>query len=137
MYTRNCIESSNLSFTAKFETTKPLKTLKFSGVLCFLGGQKGLYGNIHGKTGCWIARVRPLVYGASSPLGDDEPRIYCSAPKIWLGPRQVPFAWLQPVRISTTVFAHINVAVCVEVDMGSWPFGGDADAVPAAFLAMP
>ena len=41
---------SNLSFTAKFETTKPLKTLKFSGVLCFKGAEKGPYGNIHGNT---------------------------------------------------------------------------------------
>lgn len=35
---------SNLSFTAKFETTKPLKTLKFSGVLCFLGAKKARMG---------------------------------------------------------------------------------------------
>lgn len=40
---------SNLSFTAKFETTKPLKTLQFSGVLCFQRVKKGSYGNIHGN----------------------------------------------------------------------------------------
>lgn len=56
---------SNLSFTATFETTKPLKTLKFSGVLCFLGGEKGPYGNVRGNTVCWVARVQILVDGAA------------------------------------------------------------------------
>jgi len=59
---------SNLSFTAKFETTKPLKTLKFSGVLCFQRVKKGSYGNIHGNVR--ILLKRPIYDFSLSALQD-------------------------------------------------------------------
>ncbi|CAI8989978.1 hypothetical protein EMIT0196MI5_80123 [Pseudomonas sp. IT-196MI5] len=45
MYTGNCIESSNLSFTATFCKHKPLIFLEKVGGLWFLVSEKGPYGN--------------------------------------------------------------------------------------------
>ena len=44
MYTGNCIESSNLSFTATFSKRKPLIFLEKVGGLWFLASEKWSYG---------------------------------------------------------------------------------------------
>ncbi|CAI8945171.1 hypothetical protein EMIT0P2_50268 [Pseudomonas sp. IT-P2] len=44
MYTGNCIESSNLSFTAKFSKRKPLIFLEKVGGLWFLASENWRYG---------------------------------------------------------------------------------------------
>lgn len=54
-----------------------------------------------------------------------------------LGLGQIPLTNLQPLYISATLFAHINIAVCIEEDVGIRPLRFDTDAVPAAFLATP
>lgn len=49
MYTGNCIESSNLSFTATFCKHKPLIFLEKVGGLWFLASEKSSYGNRYGN----------------------------------------------------------------------------------------
>lgn len=63
MYTRNCIESSNLSFTATLSKHKPLVFLKKAGGLWFLVFEKRLYG-----TDDYFSRLRmePCRVGLSA-----------------------------------------------------------------------
>jgi hypothetical protein len=51
VYTRNCIESSNLSFTATFYKHKPLIFLEKVGGLWFLASEKWPYGTDLGLEG--------------------------------------------------------------------------------------
>jgi hypothetical protein len=51
VYTRNCIESSNLSFTAIFSKHKPLIFLEKVGGLWFLASEKRPYGTDMGLGG--------------------------------------------------------------------------------------
>jgi hypothetical protein len=48
VYTRNCIESSNLSFTAKLRKRKPLIFLEKVGGLWFLAYEKWPHGTVMG-----------------------------------------------------------------------------------------
>lgn len=51
MYTGNCIESSNLSFTATFYKHKPLIFLEKVGGLWFLASEKWPFGTRMGPVG--------------------------------------------------------------------------------------
>jgi hypothetical protein len=60
VYTRNCIESSNLSFTATLSKHKPLIFLEKVGGLWFLASGKGRYGSIRGNTAAGQFAIRPI-----------------------------------------------------------------------------
>ena len=59
MYTGNCIESSNLSFTAIFSKRKPLIFLEKVGGLWFLAAEKRPYGTEMGLGHCFSAQMKP------------------------------------------------------------------------------
>lgn len=56
---------------------------------------------------------------------------------ISLGFRVIRGAWLQAVSIRTTVFASIDVAVRIEVNMRRRPLGRDIDAMIAGSFSPP
>ena len=65
MYTGNCIESSNLSFTATFSKRKPLIFLEKVGGLWFLASEKRPYGT---EMGMGTVLVRKLNIRKSTCL---------------------------------------------------------------------
>ena len=63
MYTRNCIESSNLSFTATLSKHKPLIFLEKVGGLWFLASEKRWCGAGMGLAAVFGALINPDIQG--------------------------------------------------------------------------